>query len=554
MKIKCEITLLIVLIILSVNTFAGDALPRSSTNQERSAARILPPPGITIAPIQSPINLEADVWLKAAKRSGKRLSSQQSLFAIPAGTITVAPNQPAVQPGNTKGIINALCDVPLYILGCGFAANAGFITCDTNGDGIPELQIPLKNVRVVNGNLIHAILPALSPQLPGTAFPLACCGGIASLTLIQQVGAGDDNIFGEYTLKATCPIELGIRAPVILSAVPSGGDCAIGQNLQVPGSCFLLPDGKPNVTSVFAVEKDNPSNVIQTTRFVILNENLIDAFFEFGATNAGKTFLIYANGPTGTSRNLTSLPQGAPVGCPIGNEQGIQATFTCTKIAPPIDQPIPVVALITSCRVERSETGVVSLIISGSNFKAGATVTVRGMTPKKLKFKDGDISNPAFFRTIIAKGRVCNELPGALVVTNINEGPSAAFQCNTSCSTALSVQEDSTSTTEQDDAPPAPDVPLVNECRLERISNGSFRFFIGGQNLAAGATVRVGNMTLTNVKFRKPDSVNPGKFTKIICKGVCPILPGIIVVTNPGTPVKPGLPSVPFQCNRSCSQ
>src|SRR5688572_17983828 len=115
MKIKCEITVMIVLIILSVNAVAGDALPGFSSNQERRATKILPSSGITIAPYQSAMNLESDVWLKAASGAGKRLSFQQSLFAIPAGAITVAPNQPAVQPGNTEGIINALCDVPLYI-------------------------------------------------------------------------------------------------------------------------------------------------------------------------------------------------------------------------------------------------------------------------------------------------------------------------------------------------------------------------------------------------------------------------------------------------------
>jgi hypothetical protein len=435
MKIKIEITVIIMLTILSVNAVAGDALPEFSSNQEHRATKILPSSGITIAPSQSAMKFESDVWLKAAGGAGKRLSFSQSLFAIPAGAITVAPNQPVVQPGNTKGIINALCDVPLYILGCSFSANAGFITCDTNGDGIPELQIPLKDVRVVNGNLIHATLPALSPQLPGTAFPLACCGGSASLTLLQHVGAGDDNIFGSYTLKATCPIELGIRAPVILSAVPSGGDCAIGQDLQVPGSCFLLPDGTANVTAVFAVEKGNPDNVIQATRFVILTMNLLDAFFEFGAANAGKTFLIYANGPSGTSRNLTSLPQGAPVGCPIGNEQGIQVTFTCAKAKLPDDAPTqpPPTALVQGCRLERSAAGAISLIITGVRFKEGASLTVGGVLPKKLKFRDADPNDPGSFRTLIAKGRVCNGLPGIILVTNINERASLPFQCHQSC-------------------------------------------------------------------------------------------------------------------------
>jgi hypothetical protein len=439
MKINFVILFLLALTVSSVTGFAADAPRKAPFGQTSGAAQMSSQPlsltGSVASLAQSSIDSTADVWLQSANRSIRRISLQQSLFAIPAGTVTVAPNQPAVQPGSTKGIINALCDVPLYILNCGFAANAGVITCDTNGDAIPDLKIALKNVRVINGNLIHAVLPSLSPQLPGTAFPLACCGDTASLTLLQHVGAGDDNIFGEYTLKATCPIELGMRAPVVISTVPSGGDCAIGQNLQVPGACFLLPDGKANVTSVFAVEKGNPGNVIEVTRFVILSDHLIDAYFEFGAANAGKTFLIYASGPNGTSRNLTELPQGAPVGCPTGNEQGIQVSFTCASVAPPPPGPAPAsFASISECRVERSESGAISLVISGAHFKQGAALTIGGITPKKLKFKDADPNEPGSFRTIIAKGRVCNGLPGALVVTNPNESPSTPVQCNRTCS------------------------------------------------------------------------------------------------------------------------
>src|SRR5205085_2964045 len=95
--------------------------------------------------------------------------------------------------------------------------------------------------------------------------------------------------------------------------------------------CFLLGDGKSNVTSVFAVERGNPANVIQSRAFVIVNTNVIDALFDSGAANARKTFLIYAMGPNGTSRNLTALPQGTPTPCPLGNEQGVQVTVTCRQ-------------------------------------------------------------------------------------------------------------------------------------------------------------------------------------------------------------------------------
>jgi len=352
-------------------------------------------------------------------------------------TVVVAPNQPQVQPDSTAGIINALCDVKFEIVGCLFAPTGVAIACDSNGDGVPELTIPLKNVTLVNRFLVEATLPALAPQLPGTAFPLACCGGAASITLTRTVGSGDDNVFGPFVESQTCPLELGIRAPVVISATPSGGDCSVGQNLVIPGSCFLLGNGKPNVTSVFAVEQNNPANVIQASRIVILNTNLIDAFFEFGSLNAGKTFLIYASGPNGTSRNLTALPAQAPQGCPLGNEQGVKVAFTCNAQSggtPPAGTPPPSSApSVASCRLNQDATGAFTLTIEGLNFREGQSVTIGGIKPKKLKFRNSQGINSSFVTTIVAKGKVCKGLPGSIVVFDPVSGFVTEFNCREAC-------------------------------------------------------------------------------------------------------------------------
>ncbi|MEW6127445.1 MAG: hypothetical protein AB1757_10450 [Acidobacteriota bacterium] len=380
---------------------------------------------------------------------GQTVAPDSSLIILPAGTVNVAPNQPAVSPDSTRGIINALCDVKLNIVSCPFFPNGGFISCDSNGDGIEDFTIALKDINHVNSLLTQVTIPALSPQLPGTAFPFACCGGVVSLTLVKKVNASDDNIFGDYTQKTTCPIDVGIRAPVVVSATPSGGDCAIEQNIQIPGSCFSLPfvastdsagevsystGTTINVTDVYAVEVGNPGNIIQAKRFVVLTPNLIDGLFAFGNANAGKKFLIYVTGPNGTSRNLTSLPPGTPANCPLGNEQGVQVTFTCgnTQTTPGEGDSAPPVAIINQCRLERSETGALSLIIKGIRFQANAQITVGGVSPKKLKFKDPD-TVVGGFSTIIAKGRMCNGLPGAIVIVNPGETPSQPFFCNQSC-------------------------------------------------------------------------------------------------------------------------
>jgi hypothetical protein len=358
----------------------------------------------------------------------------QCPIVIPDPAVVVAPNQPEVQARSTVGIINALCDVTLDFVQCGFTPTTISITCDTNGDGVPELMIPLKNIKVINRLLVQATLPALSPQLPGSPFPLACCGGKASLVLSRHITAGDDNIFGPFTQTQTCEIDLGVRAPVLISVSPSEGDCSGPQNLLLPGACFILADGKPNVTSVFAIDRDNPANVLQAAKFVILNSNLIDAHFDFGAASAGKTFLIFASGPNGTSRNLTSLPAGAPAGCPLGNEQGIAVAFTC-KIRPAGgESPAPTdsFALIQSCRLDRDPSGVFSLTIIGNFFSEAGTVTINGVTPKKLKFKD-PIAGTNRFSRIVAKGRLCNNLPGNIAYTDVNGRPSLPLFCSQRC-------------------------------------------------------------------------------------------------------------------------
>src|SRR5262249_59954558 len=110
----------------------------------------------------------------------------------------------------------------------------------------------------------------------------------------------------------------------------------------------ILPNGTPNVRSVFGVNMATWAQVIQARSLVVLSPTLIDALFCFGSANAGKTFLILASGPNGTSRNLSA----ASGTCPIGNEQGIQVTVkyaaaTTTTSNNPVSQ---------SCDVSRDDS------------------------------------------------------------------------------------------------------------------------------------------------------------------------------------------------------
>jgi hypothetical protein len=184
--------------------------------------------------------------------------------------------------------------------------------------------------------------------------------------------------------------------------------------------------------------------------FFIINANLIDALFNFGSANAGKTFLIFASGPNGTSRNISACqaaPAGTPAGCPLGNEQGIQVTFTCSASTVPCVPGTPGcntagtdIAVLTSCKLTRDEaSGAFSLDVRGTNIKAGASVLVNGQVPKKVQFRDLESGSTTAFTRIVLKKKVCKLLNGAasIVVTNpgATGGPSVALLCAEKCPT-----------------------------------------------------------------------------------------------------------------------
>src|SRR5215213_9115749 len=402
---------------------------------------------------------------------------------LPTAPICTVVNVPtfALTPGGNSAtdIVDALCAVPINILGCGFFPNevttvcqvfagetgvnpqragktvtsAVTLACDTNGDGIPEATLVLASVNPRNCNLIQATIPTVgigsaTAAQSSSGFPLACCGGTGTLTVTTTFTAGDNNIFGPGTRTFTCPLALGTRAPVVISVTPSIANTLVtagapaGVRKQAPvisrscdtGACFLTPAGAPAVTSVFAIERGT-TNRIDATRFVVLGQDRIDAFFNFGTANAGKTFLIFVQGPGGISRNLTSLPAGAPANCPLGNELGVPVTFTCeTRTGGGNDGDTINIAVVNGCRLDRSATGKFTLTVTGSNIKSGATLTISGGTPKKLKFKDLQTSTNTFNR-VVAIGQLCSKLPGDIVITNPGARASAPFRCNDACPT-----------------------------------------------------------------------------------------------------------------------
>jgi hypothetical protein len=264
------------------------------------------------------------------------------ITSVTPGPFVVAPNQP-----NT--LINALGPVDVLVTGSGFFPNEVTTVCggqgspterpgksvstamtlalDNNGDSIPEATVALTNITPVNANLVRGTLaPLTGAGLPGTAFPLVATGPFGTLNVTTTFTAGDNNAFGPISRTSSSALNVGNRAPVVLTATSNTLDCSAPQNVTVTGGVFLDGNGAPNVTSLTAVEG---GTVFTATSLVIVDTNTLTATFNFPASAIGHRFFIFANGPNGTSRNLTTLPVGTPPGVPLGNEAGNQVTLSC---------------------------------------------------------------------------------------------------------------------------------------------------------------------------------------------------------------------------------
>ena len=129
---------------------------------------------------------------------------------FPDGPVAVAPNQPAVQDRSTIGIINALCDVTLDFVGCGFTPSSITIACDIwrrrlgycnpshkyQGDQ----RIPPSSYNPCARNNTGKRVPPRLLWRPNNDHD------------VSNHHSGDDNIFGPFTQTINCSIDLGLGA------------------------------------------------------------------------------------------------------------------------------------------------------------------------------------------------------------------------------------------------------------------------------------------------------------------------------------------------------
>ena len=87
----------------------------------------------------------------------------------------------------------------------------------------------------------------------------------------------------------------------------------------------------------------------------------------------------------------------------------------------------------------------------------------------------------------------------------------------------------------------------ISSCGLERNSAGKPLLTITGFNFKQGALVMISGRAVKIAKYKDPTS-EPNTFRTLVLKGkLCGVLPGVIVVSNPG-----GITSRPFNCNKAC--
>lgn len=128
---------------------------------------------------------------------------------------------------------------------------------------------------------------AITMALPVT--PLFLSPGIGSISATES--------------GATTAIQCA--APVLVEIYPSVGRADSIQGAYIFGRGFVAADGTKNVTSVFAVDVSEPTNVVQASPVGVITDQIIDLVFNFGSANRCKTFRVVLNGPCGMStRNV----------------------------------------------------------------------------------------------------------------------------------------------------------------------------------------------------------------------------------------------------------
>jgi hypothetical protein len=278
-----------------------------------------------------------------------------------------------------------------------------------------------QRVAIENGHIIADFLagsgkpfyfPVTGPHLfeAGTYFlALANCGSEpADYTIQARLLTPTDADTAEVTPETS------------FGAIPAAtpGLCSLGRTQYRVTAPGIGPCGSGIIISVSA-----SSN--QTINLYIRRDQRV-------AIEDGRIVADQAT-PSPRSSQVIVLSSGGTYFIAVGNCSAETANYVISTgliIADPDSFP-----LVNGCQLTRNPSGAYVLRVFGANIKAGATVTVGGVRPKKIQFIELDPGAPGTYRVIRLQKKFCGGLPGNILVTN--PGPcgvrSAAFFCNEIC-------------------------------------------------------------------------------------------------------------------------
>jgi hypothetical protein len=92
------------------------------------------------------------------------------------------------------------------------------------------------------------------------------------------------------------------------------------------------------------------------------------------------------------------------------------------------------------------------------------------------------------------------------------------------------------------------EIAVVTACELNRDDTGAFTLNVLGNTFKDGADVKIGGKSPKKAPKFKDLVTGTANFTRISIKKPCGLIPGVIIVTNPGQPASTG-----FSCNATCN-
>ncbi|MEN3333203.1 MAG: hypothetical protein V7641_2568 [Blastocatellia bacterium] len=229
----------------------------------------------------------------------------------------------------------------------------------------------------------------------------------------------------DYTIQArlltpTDADTAAVTPETSFGAIPAAmpGLCSLGRTQYRVTTPGVGPCGSGIITFVGAFSNQNINLYIRRDQRVAVEDGRIVADL---AT------------PSPMSSQAIILSSGGTYFIAVGNCSAETANYTVALNIAVVDPDFG--PLVNGCRLTRNPSGAYVLTVFGAAIKAGATVTVGGVRPKKIQFIELEPGSPNTYRTIRLVKKFCGGLPGNIIVTNPGScgGSGVPFFCNEVC-------------------------------------------------------------------------------------------------------------------------